>query len=91
MNNNSTNTCPRGTAWCTEHEPDEADQCVSTPIDVAEFCSVWLLLGKHQLDPVLVVDAAISGADLSMDQALDLSDAIKQLRQAALTETAVES
>jgi len=87
--NDSTNTCPRSTAWCTEHEPDEADQCVSTPIDVAEFCSVWLLLGKHEQVPVMVVDAAISGADLSMGEAADLSNAVERLRHAALTGTAV--
>ena len=88
--NDSTNTCPRGTAWCTEHEPDEADQCVSTPIDVAEFCSVWLLQEKPGHDPVMVVDAAISGADLSMDEAAELSKAVERLRHAALTGTAVE-
>lgn len=71
--------CPRGTTWCSEHEAD-ADQCISTSITVATGCSVWLQQELPGIEPVMVVDTAPSGAELSTAEALALADAVHRLQ-----------
>lgn len=81
-------TCPRRTPWCTEHDDDNA-QCVSPGLHVAAGCCVWLLLEIEGLEPVVVVDAATSGADLTLTEAEALAAALGRLRAAAEAGTAV--
>jgi hypothetical protein len=81
--NDSTN-CPINTPWCTEHQED-TDQCVSPPIDIeGAHTSFWILQEMPGLEPVIVLDTAPNGAQLSLSQALDVSDAAHQLRIAVL-------
>ena len=65
-------------AWCQDHT---SDQCCSEPIDVAPHAAVWLI--QLEQGTRLIVDGPPSGLELTIDEAQDLSDAIRQLRAEA--------
>lgn len=75
--------CPIETPWCTEHTED-CNQCVSLAIDVSKACCVWLVLEPEASEPHIVVDTSPSAPSLTLLEAIALSDALKQLRAAAL-------
>lgn len=85
MNNVLTLTIAH-TPWCTEHEA-ESDECTSTPIQAGSAsCWVWLVQHRREsVEPTIVVDVPPNGAVLTLEQASDLTDAIRQLRQAVTT------
>ena len=64
--------------WCADHQ---SGQCCSEPIDVAPHAAVWLT--QTEEGTRIIVDGPPTGLDLSIDEALDLSDAIRLLHEAA--------
>lgn len=75
--------CPNNTPWCTEHQPED-EQCVSPAIKASTSCYVWLLRELEGVEPVIIVDGPPTAAQLSLFEAVELCDAIHELRQAAL-------
>lgn len=64
--------------WCQDHT---SGQCCSEPIDVAPHADVWLT--QLEQGTRLIVDGPPSGLELTIDEAGDLSDAIRLLHAAA--------
>ena len=70
--------------WCDDHMPADIGfpgQCCSKPIDVAPHAAVWLT--QTEQGTRVIVDGPPSGLDLSIFEAIELHDAILQLREAA--------
>jgi hypothetical protein len=87
----STSHCPRSTPWCTQHEHD-ADQCVSAAVPIAGgHVNVWLLQELAGVEPTITVDGPPAGADLTLDQATELCEALQRLRAAGLADAPVQS
>lgn len=74
--------CPNNTPWCTNHE-DDVEPCVSAVITADTSWYVWLLQELEGVEPVIIVDSP-PRAQLSLLGAVELCDAIHELRQAAL-------
>jgi len=65
--------------WCTDHS---AGQCCTDAIDFAPHGAVWLT--QTEQGTRVIVDGPPSGLALTADEAVELSDALRQLRDAAV-------
>lgn len=66
--------------WCQDHTPG---QCCTIAIDVAPHVAVWLT--QTDMGARVVVDGPpFSGLELTGDEALELSDAVRRLYDVAV-------
>ena len=68
--------------WCDEHEPQaDGGKCVSVVLGTGT-AGAWLVQGPADAEPFVGLDLAIN-VRLTIDQAVDLSNSIRELRGAA--------
>jgi lambda repressor-like predicted transcriptional regulator len=92
----STNTITECKPWCTEHYapedhyPDkevaeyslDGDECVSSSLTVDDV-AIWLVQGRHDAEPLVGISTG-SSDQLTLAEAGQLADAIKELRSAVV-------
>ena len=83
MHPTNTIACPLATSWCAEHTTESPDQCVSSPIDVGEQVSVWLVRHDPTSTPLIALDGPPSGAQLTPASAGRLRAALAALEAKA--------
>jgi hypothetical protein len=67
--------------WCDEHEPQADGKCVSIVLGTGT-AGAWLVQGPADSEPFIGLDLTIN-VRLTIDQAVDLSNSIRELRGAA--------